>query len=147
METLGKSSQTEKDLEITVIALEILEKEKNRLEATMIKHLSYNERKFYGFSKVLELAVPGAFNCCYAENNDGDQIRFNAFLPERIHMAEIYASDPDYAPLFSEFMMNYAPVIMLHSHGRRACTHAELNQINMHQCVARSAAMKATLKG
>lgn len=142
MESLSYS-QAERELDIATTALEILENEKNRLEQFMIKQFPYDARKYYAFSKVLEKAVPDVFNVCYAESSNGDQIRFDAFLPDRICISETYAENPAFEPLFKEFMMTYAPIMFLHSRKRNTCSILELDQINKIQYIARTAAEKA----
>ena len=142
MESLSYS-QAERELDIATNALGILDVERKRLEQFMVKQLPYDARKFYAFSKVLEKAVPDAFNCCYAESSNGDEIRFDAFLPDRVYISETYAKNPHFEPLFKEFMMTYAPMMFLHSRKRQTCSILELDQINKIQYIARTAAEKA----
>ena len=88
--------------------VEILLKEKRRLESIVIKNLVGDQRRWYYFSKRLQVAYPDMFrNFVYADAGDGEEVLFNAFLHDRLRVAEDASLDTKYFGLYSRFTRKY----------------------------------------
>jgi len=91
-----------------LLSLDILSKEKQRLETLVTKNLVGDQRKWYYFSKRLQVAYPEMFrNFVYADAGDGEEVIFNAFLPDRLRVAEDASLDTKYFGIYSRFTRKY----------------------------------------
>lgn len=89
--------------------IEVLSKEKMRLEGIVVKSLVGDARKLYYFSKRLQVAYPEMFrNFVYADAGDGEEVLFNAFLHDRLRVAEDASWDTKYFGLYSRFSQKYS---------------------------------------
>ena len=143
----NNADDIKRKLEVMQEGLSILGREKDRLTRAAVEHLLPNDRKWFEFSKVLERAYPDIFLCCYAEDDEGNTIYFNAFLPDRIEQAQVHAQAPRFQPLYTEFMLARARTMAIESRGRRKVTRAEWELLDNMKTVARAAAARARVRG
>jgi hypothetical protein len=107
-ETVERPSDDVKVTQTILLSLDILSKEKERLEILVVKNLVGDQRKWYYFSKRLQVAYPDMFrNFVYADAGDGEEVIFNAFLPDRLRVAEDASLDTKYFGIYSRFTRKY----------------------------------------
>jgi hypothetical protein len=78
--------------------------EKNRLEKLVVDAMTGKEKELFLFSKELERVVPSLFkNIVYADDGEGHEVMFHAFLPLRLEIAEQATTAPKWAALYAAF--------------------------------------------
>ena len=88
--------------------IKIISNEKSRLEGIVVKGLVGDARKWYYFSKRLQVAYPDMFrNFVYSDAGEGEELRFNAFLHDRLRVAEDASLDTKYYGLYRRFTLRY----------------------------------------
>ena len=85
------------------VAISIMRDEKDRLEKLVVDAMTGKEKELFLFSKELERVVPSLFkNIVYADDGQGSEVTFHAFLPDRLRIAQ-EAADTNWAPLYAAF--------------------------------------------
>ena len=85
-------------------AYSIIKDEKNRLERLVVDAMTGKEKELFLFSEELERITPWRFRkIIYADDGQGNEIRFHAFLPDRLRIAQEAAGDAFDSPLYMAF--------------------------------------------
>jgi hypothetical protein len=108
-ETIERTPEDDNGFKTMLLqTIEVLSKEKSRLETLVIKKLEGDQRRWYYFSKRLQVAYPEMFrNFLYSDAGEGEELRFNAFLHDRLRVAEDASLDTKYFGLYSRFTRKY----------------------------------------
>ena len=108
-ETVERAQEDDKVVQATLFqTVDILYREKERLQTLVVKNLVGDQRKWYYFSKRLQVAYPQMFrNFVYSDAGDGEEVLFNAFLSDRLRVAENASLDTKYFGIYSRFTRKY----------------------------------------
>lgn len=85
------------------MALSVMRGEKERLEKIVIKGLAGREKELYMFSKVLDKVSPSLFKDLIYADNGFSEVRFKAFLPDRLRIAEEASKNPKWERIYNAF--------------------------------------------
>lgn len=81
-----------------------MRQEKERLEKIVIKGLTASENHLYLFSKVLEKISPSLFKDIVYADDGRNEIRFKAFLSDRLRIAEEASKSPKWERIYNAFI-------------------------------------------
>jgi len=88
------------------MSLSVMRDEKERLENIVINGLVGREKELYMFSKVLHKVSPSLFKDIIYADDGCNEVRFKAFLPDRLRIADEASKNPKWERIYNAFTNN-----------------------------------------